>query len=72
MSDYQERSTVVLALLELTEPPDFVRTGATDAQLDTLGQQLGVAVPDELRAWLRVCNGSRGGPAASTALATLR
>jgi len=62
MDDYQEQAEVVLNLLELTEAPGFVRTGATDVQLERFEQHLGRTVPDELRAWLRVCNGSLSGP----------
>jgi hypothetical protein len=52
----------VLILLRASEgTPENSRPGASDQAIDALGTRLGIVVPDELRAWLRLSNGSLGG-----------
>lgn len=54
----------VLALLETVElPPDAGRWGgASHEQLSRLAEQFGRTLPEDLVAWLRVCNGVHAGP----------
>src|SRR5262249_26892411 len=52
----------VLILLRASEgSPENSRPGISDQTIDAFGARLGSTLPDELRAWLRLSNGSLGG-----------
>ena len=62
----QEPKQAVIALLPLLPiaPDDCLPSGATDEQLISFQQRIGIIVPPQLLEWLSICNGpcvARGG-----------
>lgn len=64
MSETVSKLHEVLGLLaHASKPPEEgCPVGATDLQLSELGNFLEFDIPDELRQWLTMCNGTHAGP----------
>ena len=60
MVTMEDMLRLVIEVASMRDVP--IPEGATDEQIDSITSRVGIAVPIELRQWLRTCNGVLVGP----------